>query len=185
MAKNEYETDLEIYEENGVRYTHDSLINGLYRFISFASSPDGINSPIEELSPGLFAKNPRGWDIKKACEWLHSKSQMTSQHACAKYVRMAIEAGGISTAGRPSWAWKYIDYLPNIGFEFIGKITRDKMNSFSPQPGDIAVYQKNGNPSVPGHICMWTGVEWASDFKQRNMIVYKNTNDAYLFRFKS
>lgn len=181
--------DLSIYHDGNVEYTKDNLTSGLYRFINFTQSSGGgifgDKGITTQLDPGLFKKNPNGWDIKKACEWLHSHSSTTSQHACAKYVRMAIEAGGVSTDGRPNWAWKYIDYLPNIGFEFIGKVSRDKMKTFNAQPGDIAVYQKNGDPSVPGHICMWTGVQWTSDFKQSNMIVYGNTQEAYLFRFKS
>lgn len=137
------------------------------------------------LEPGIFKKNPNGFNIRAACEWLNKNSQGASQHACAKWVRKAIEAGGIPTNGRPNWAWKYIDYLPSIGFEFVQKVKKADSKSFAFEPGDIAVYQKNGDPNVPGHICMWTGRQWCSDFKQNNMIVYGGTPEAYIFRFKS
>lgn len=182
--------DLQIYtDSDGHRYTKDSLVRGIYRFVSFTDSPvkkdsngnivsGGKETP---LDPGVFKRNPNGWNIQAACNWLHSNAGSSSQHACAKYVRMGIEAGGLSTAGRPTWAWKYIDFLPTIGFKFIGKFGRN--DSYRPEPGDIAVYQKGGNANVPGHICMWTGAEWASDFKQKSMIVYQSTSEAYVFRF--
>ena len=41
-----------------------------------------------------------------AASWLikHSKPFFTKPGECAKWVRMGIEAGGISTAGRPTAA---------------------------------------------------------------------------------
>ena len=135
------------------------------------------------LNIGLFKKNPKGFNIMKACQWINSNAQAKSQHVCAKYVRMAMEAGGINTSGRPGWAWQYINYLPNIGFKFICKAKRNDPE-YKPEPGDIAVYMKNGDRTVPGHICMWSGKEWCSDFKQKNMIVYSGTPEAYIFRFE-
>lgn len=174
----------DVFVLNGKKYTKDGLIDGIKRFTQFNSCSDlSLDNSGSPLNPGVFKRNPDGWDIKKACTWLHQRSGSSSQHVCAKFVRMAIEAGGISTTGRPDWAWKYIKYLPTIGFK-LEKIVK-KGDNFSPEPGDIAVYQKNGDPNVPGHICMWTGAEWASDFKQSGMIVYSLTNSAYVFRFQS
>ena len=150
------------------------------------NNPNSLYQPIANLDPGMFTKNPNGWNIQKACNWVHTHAATSSMHACAKYVRMGIEAGGLSTAGRPNWAWKYISYLPTIGFKFIDKVDKSyngEKGQYKPEPGDIAVYTKGGDKNVPGHICMWTGAEWASDFRQRNMIVYSNTKQAYIFRF--
>lgn len=136
------------------------------------------------LEPGLFKRNPKGFNIQKACEWINNNAFAGTTHKCAKWVRKAIEAGGISTDNRPDWAYKYIKYLPTIGFKFLRKATRkDLGSSYHPQPGDIAVYTENGNTNKPGHICMWTGKEWVSDFHQKNMIVYGATPEAYIFRF--
>ena len=175
----------DVKEKNGKKYTKDGLIDGIMRFTEFkpSSGDPAFADDGTPLNPGVFRRNPNGWDLKKACEWLHQRAGAGAQHVCAKFVRMAIEAGGLSTNGRPNWAWKYIDYLPTIGFKFIKVVQRGE--NFSPEPGDIAVYQKGGNPNVPGHICMWTGAEWASDFKQKNMIVYSSTNSAHIFRFQS
>jgi len=185
--------EIEILFDNSKKqnYSNESLLRGIARhtFLNTVSTPENLKSNggtgdyVKDIDPGVFTKNPKGWNIQAACKWLHAHAASNSQHACAKYVRMAIEAGGISTNGRPRWAWKYIDYLPKIGFKFEGKIKRN--DSFNPEPGDIVVYQKNGNPSEPGHICMWTGAEWASDFRQSGPFVYRATNEGYLFRFVS
>lgn len=126
------------------------------------------------------------WNIKDSLRWLVLNSYAASQHICAKHVRMAIEAGGISTAGRPGWAIQYTKYLPTIGFEYIAMIKGDTaytnyMNKVA--PGDIAVM---ANPNGgPGHICMYSGSQWISDFRQRRAWVYGGSSGLlYIFRFK-
>jgi len=179
-----------------IYYTNESILKGIYTHTflnAVKSSKSAVNTTdseqmtyVDKLDPGIFTKNVNGWDIQKACNWVHTHAANSSLHACAKYVRMGIEAGGVSTSGRPNWAWKYINYLPTIGFKFIDKVDNSyqgERGPYKPEPGDIAVYTKGGDKSVPGHICMWTGAEWASDFRQRNMIVYSNTKQAYIFRF--
>lgn len=149
----------------------------------FGKVKNFFQEKVDMLNVGLFKRNPKGWSIQRACQWINQNAKSTSQHVCAKFVRMAIEAGGISTNGRPNWAWQYINYLPNIGFKFLCKAKRND-TEYKPEPGDIAVYMKNGDRTVPGHICMWSGKEWCSDFKQKNMIVYSGTSEAYIFRFE-
>ena len=196
--------DLEIYtDEFGKRYSKDTFVSGLYRFTNIVNTSIGQpgitdpNMPWVNLNPGMFKHNSSKWDVRKACEWLHNNSYpyyiKGKCGACAKAVRSAIDIGFNTNpnggdsytgrAGRPTWAWHYIDFLPKIGFKFIAKVSRDKMKSFKAEPGDIAAYQKNCNPKTYGHICMWTGLEWASDFKQNSMIVYGGTPEAYVFRF--
>ena len=131
----------------------------------------------------LFRSNPNGWKLKEACEWLNSNAGGGSQGKCARYVRMAIEKGGITTEGRPLWAWMYVNYLPTIGFKHILHHVKGKTD-YTPEAGDIAVYKKAGRTDVPGHICMYTGKYWCSDFRQRNMYVYTSTTEADIFRFQ-
>ena len=179
--------EIQIFEDDqGLKYTKQRLFESFIYMSSSAAMAGGGEGIGGDLNSGLFTRNPNGWNIQKACQWIHTNSHSSSQHQCAKYVRMAIEAGGISTEGRPNWAWQYINYLPKIGFKFLDKVDRSYMGTkgkYTPSPGDIAVYTKGGNTSVPGHICMWTGAAWTSDFKQRSMIVYGNTQQAYIFRF--
>lgn len=123
------------------------------------------------------------WNLSAALKHLVSSASGTAKHQCAKYVRMAIEAGGISTVGRPVSACKYKNFLPSIGFNFIGKIT-GKVNQASwskrnARPGDIAVMDHGEH----GHICMWSGTCWISDFKQSNMWPYGGDGTCYIFRY--
>lgn len=112
-----------------------------------------------------------------------------SQHVCAKYVRTYLEHGGINTSGRPGLARQYTTYLPTIGYSHIASIgNTDAQTAFTnsgARPGDIAVYQKPGEPMAPGHICMWTGSQWVSDFRQNHMSVYRSRGNvnAHIFRF--
>lgn len=123
------------------------------------------------------------WDCKKALEWLTKNASASSLGKCARYVRTAIEAGGISTEGRPNSAYQYADFLPKIGFNLIHKVTgkakqRDWSN-VNAKPGDIAVM----NHGKHGHICMWNGKQWVSDFRQNNMWVYSGDGECSIFRY--
>ena len=180
------------YKEDQI-YTKDGIIKGLKRFNTTTFMPfSGSKFRTTEnltIDDTLFKKYTGKFNVKAACTWLHNNSYdhyiKNKCGKCAKFVRMAIEAGGISTIGRPIWAWKYVDYLPTIGFKHLCSVTRAQESNFKAEPGDIAVYQKGGNPNVPGHICMFTGVKWTSDFKQNSMFVYQSTNTAHIYRFVS
>lgn len=107
-----------------------------------------------------------------AASWLIANSGPSSKHQCAKYVRMGIEHGGISTAGRPMAAQDYVYFLPKIGF--------NQISSGSPQVGDLCVI----NHGKYGHICMWCGSQWISDFKQRNAVPYSSgVNGVWYYRY--
>ena len=51
--------------------------------------------------------------------------------------------------------------------------------------GDIVVFDSVTGHQY-GHIAMWTGTEWISDFKQKNIIVNKAYNDgkSSIFRWQ-
>lgn len=128
------------------------------------------------------------FNIQGAVQSLIARSGASSQHACAKYVRMAMESGGLSTATRPNWAWKYIQWLPTQGWSLVGNVKTNEAQAewtkTSARPGDVAVYQKPGaGSSQPGHICMYTGNQWISDFRQNRMGVYASPVNAYVFRY--
>ena len=123
------------------------------------------------------------WNLNAAIKYLIKNARSSSQHQCAKYIRMAIEAGGLSTAGRPVSAYKYKNFLPTIGFNPIGKIhgksNQANWTKRSARPGDIAVMDHGEH----GHICMYSGRYWISDFVQNNMWVYGGDGDCYIFRY--
>ncbi len=118
----------------------------------------------------------KGYDIDKAVNYINANAESGSVGKCALYVRKAINAGGISG----SWgdAWQYITALPTIGFTDLGNITDFKK-------GDIVVFNKTGDRKY-GHIAMWTGSQWVSDFKQRSIIVHSDYNgkNYHVFRWQ-
>jgi signal peptidase I len=111
------------------------------------------------------ASKKNGYDINKAIDNLNEKAKPGSIGSCAKYVRLAIEAGGLPTEGRPVGATDYDKFLPKLGFN-----TVDSTN-YIPQKGDIVVFkafQGKNKYHQYGHIQMYNGSQWVSDFKQRD-----------------
>jgi RHS repeat-associated protein len=87
---------------------------------------------------------------------------------CARYCRKGMEAGGLNTNGRPNDAKNYGPFLLKHGYHIV-TITNYFGNQ---QVGDIAVFQQAPGHSESGHIEMWDGHRWISDFKQRNFSPY-------------
>lgn len=129
-----------------------------------------------------------GFNINDAIYYLELHTYMSSHHICAKHIRQSLEAGGLDTTGHPLYARDYIKWLPLNGWAEIGTLkTEHACSEFSKNglhPGDIAIYGKPGEPNHPGHICMWSGHRWLSDFKQHNMNVYKDfPGIIHIFRY--
>jgi hypothetical protein len=83
---------------------------------------------------------------------------------CAIYVRRAIEAGGVKLEKHPEPARLYSPYLD----KYFDRVTPLPEPGDSPKKGDIAVFQPPINEDDDGHIQMYNGTQWVSDFKQPN-----------------
>lgn len=103
----------------------------------------------------------------KACETLTTNSKEKSIGKCAKYVADALQSAGYKFNRQPSaYMYHTNGILSGMGFECIGR------TNSQPQPGDICVINRfSGHPH--GHICMFNGQKWISDFKQRTPVPYK------------
>ncbi|MBS0425483.1 MAG: CHAP domain-containing protein [Proteobacteria bacterium] len=114
--------------------------------------------------------------MDKAVKHLDDNAYETSQGQCAKYVRQAIEAGGVTIPNRPLYAKDYGPKLMELGFKKIGSA------GYSPQKGDIVVLQPPKGQSA-GHIQIYNGKIWESDFKQSGDIypgpTYRKEKVAY------
>ena len=125
------------------------------------------------------------YDIGRAVSTLNRNAKAKSSGYCARYVRTAIEAGGLSTAGRPSSAYLYTSFLPKIGFQPVAQLfgieNQAQWTSSSAQAGDVCVMSHGQH----GHICMWNGRQWVSDFFQRKMWPYSNppNGSCSIFRY--
>lgn len=141
------------------------------------------------LNSGEYSGPDGKWDMNRAASWITANSYPKYIKGkcgnCAKWVRMAIEAGGISTIGHPGSAYQYIEFLPKIGFKHIAtlpnKQTQTAFSSSSVKIGDISVMYHGKY----GHICMWNGSQWISDFKQNGMWVYPGNGTCYIFRYEA
>lgn len=92
---------------------------------------------------------------------MNSNALDKSSGRCAYYVRLALEAGGISTNPHPVSAKDYGSYLAKWGFKTASP------NSYAPVKGDIGVIQPYSGGSTHGHIQMYNGKNWVSDFIQK------------------
>lgn len=96
----------------------------------------------------------------------------TSAGRCALYVRKALQAAGYNVVPQPS-AYMYNNGpMDRIGFK---KIPKD---GYKPEVGDVIVFNKT--PKNPhGHIQIWGGSQWVSDFKQPSMMIYGDNHRGY------
>ena len=107
------------YQENQVGATNyidnDKSIGDLIlewmKTGNFMGSSD-LSSFGMDFSGGVIGN----WDLGKSINHLISASHKNSTHRCAKYVREAIEAGGLSLAGHPENAIEYVRVVPTVGF---------------------------------------------------------------------
>jgi RHS repeat-associated protein len=96
------------------------------------------------------------------------------QRHCGAFVRMGLQAGlgetptpvGNNTLGTPSDAKDFGPFLTDkLGFSDV----TDEWNSqpgYGAQPGDIAVFQPANGSNPSGHVEVWDGTQWVSDYKQ-------------------
>ena len=100
---------------------------------------------------------------------------------CAKYVRAALNNAGIPLTPPPTrdgasapWARDYGPQLEKVGFTPI--VDEPGTNGFGatypspeymPQKGDVAVMDPARTSRIPaGHIAIYNGDQWVSDYKQ-------------------
>jgi hypothetical protein len=120
---------------------------------------------IVALTSGLLYLRHCEWSPEVAAKYATEHAEKKSVGMCALYVRKAIMAGGIPLyMGGDAWSYKYT--LPILNFHQVGKKSEREV-------GDIVVFQPIGGRKF-GHIAIWNGKQWGSDFKQRNLIVHSD-----------
>ncbi|SFI49999.1 hypothetical protein [Halpernia frigidisoli] len=108
------------------------------------------------------------YDVDNAVSKLNVNAETKSLGKCAKYVRLAINAGGIKNIFGHATEYYDSDKLLKYGFTKVGT----NLDSVSLEKGDIVAFGSvKGHPY--GHISMWNGTNWVSDFKQKSFWVAK------------
>lgn len=101
------------------------------------------------------------WNVDDAVANLQTKAHANSQGRCARYIREAVAAGGIALQ-RTTHAKDYGNSLIAAGFVAFNTAPEDGYRK-----GDIVVVEGfSEHPS--GHMQMYDGSIWISDFKQVN-----------------
>ncbi len=99
-------------------------------------------------------------DLKKMVEKAKSNAKTKSIGKCATYVRIAFQAGGgVVSLPYPISAKNYGPTLIANGFAEVS------LENYEATLGDIAVFQAPPN-ETHGHIQIFTGTKWVSDFTQ-------------------
>lgn len=110
---------------------------------------------------------------EKAGEIASENAETKSTGSCARYVRTALEQAGYQEPpGRPLSAYQYetTGFINKYGFS---KIDAGNPLTFKPKPGDISI-TKAFNEHKHGHIAIFDGKNWVSDFKQRSVSIYRD-----------
>ncbi|RLT01649.1 MAG: hypothetical protein DWI21_18365 [Planctomycetota bacterium] len=123
---------------------------------------------------------PQGWDIEKAIQHLRTKAGPPyGVGKCATFVREAIEAGGLAISRSGSGSAK--DYGPRlVQARFVAQLGQGAPY----QKGDVAVidgFLKSAaegikKDHVDGHLAMYDGTQWISDFKQTGNTPYPGSD---------
>lgn len=122
-------------------------------------------SPIPAISRGKAKLN-----INLAVQHLRAHAQPKSIGQCARYVRNALEAGGLKAINSPERPVNAKDYGPVLKVRgFYETVLSGELGQYDPLEGDVVVLQpySGGNPA--GHIAMFSGEDWISDFVQRDI----------------
>jgi hypothetical protein len=120
------------------------------------------------------------FNVNLAVQFLDANAKGQSSGRCAQYVRLALDAGGIDTASHPVYARDYAPYLQRWGFVQVST------QNYVRQPGDVVVFQPFAGAKNPaGHIAMFDGIQWVSDFKQKSFFVNAGyrTSTYQIFRY--
>ena len=118
------------------------------------------------------------WNLDTLCTVaLRNAGTRKASSDCALYVRKALEAAQIQRffSGGLGNANEMPPRLTSMGWVAIGQ------NSTSFKKGDIAVFQKTNTPKgqIYGHVCIFTGSKWVSDFVQSSVQPNSKSNLTY------
>lgn len=115
-------------------------------------------------------------DKQAIATYVTTHAEKGSLGLCARYCRLAFEAGGVNTSGHPTDAK---DYGPLLLRD--GALQLDP-TGYVAQLTDVVVF--DGSAAHPhGHIAIFNGTQWVSDFVQRNMCPYVVAPPFHLYRF--
>ena len=124
-------------------------------------------SPAGPDTPAASVKGRSKLNIDAAVNYLNARADKNSgpKGKCAPYVEDALKQGGVDLP-RPRDAIAAEKKGPILtGAGFVPVATQDSKD-FIPQKGDVVVIQAKDGISKYGHMAMFNGTEWVSDYHQ-------------------
>lgn len=108
------------------------------------------------------------WDLNKlSASAIRRASGRSATGDCARYVRYALQDADLKhrVSGGLGHANQMGSQLINLGWNVVGQ------NLTQPQKGDIAIFQRTNSKDGAkyGHVCIFTGNKWVSDFIQSSV----------------
>ncbi|AZU98541.1 LysM domain protein [Acinetobacter baumannii] len=138
-----------------------------------------ITPPSDTVQPEASAdKKGAQWDLDKLAEVVTKNAQgRKSTGECALYVRKALQAAQLENffAGGLGNANEMPPRLVQMGWIAVGQ------NVKNVKKGDIAVFQRTNTRlgQKYGHVCIFTGTQWVSDFIQSGVQPNRSDNLTY------
>lgn len=171
---------LRAYNETELSGT-DSYIQTPYSFEGYKSlnTVTQSSSSVPSYVPGDIGSET-GNPMISASRFARERANRSSTGFCARYVANALEYAGIKFQRQPS-AYMYHSngILKKAGFGLVST----SLSGFSPQPGDVCVVGRFNNHKH-GHICIYDGRNWISDYIQRNPSPYSDgPGPLYFYRY--
>lgn len=141
-------------------------------FQSTNSIIDNTDEIFENINKGM------DFDIDRAIEHLNSHAHEKSTNSCAKYVMDAVEAGGLNVLRGHAYLLYENHLMERMGFKEIPMSTPF-------EKGDIIVCERVLPKHENGHVEMYNGETWVSDFKQKTPNPYIDFPDSpkHLYRY--
>jgi hypothetical protein len=163
---------------------HDSAKEWVYKFEKPRNKKEESikRGNIGQSYLNSFKTSQKG-DLKSAADFARNHAPGT-KGACARYVANAFESIGLNFQ-RQSSAYMYHSngVLKDMGFGVVSQ----GQSGYTAQKGDICVINKFGSHKH-GHICIFDGQNWVSDFVQKNASPYKDypgENNIFFYRYGS
>ena len=117
-------------------------------------------------------------DVNAAADYISSHAGAKTQRKCAHFVADGLQYGGGFVFERQNSAYQYHTngILTKLGFTEIDRPS-------SPLKGDMYV-QMNTPSHKDGHIAMYDGRNWCSDFRQNSDQIYSSdAGERYYYRY--
>jgi hypothetical protein len=148
--------------------------------------PTKVKPPAPTPAANPTPPTAPAWDVDKAIKHLHDHAKDKSQSACARFTRLAVNAGGggVDVPGLGVERGKAKNYgqpLIKNGFK---EYPQNDIKEF--KKGDVVIFDAQGK-HTDGHMAMFDGKKWVSDFKQENFNVWDDVkNPTYkIYRHES